>query len=185
MTLYWVFYTKKTTESWIRFKNIFLFSEFKHIKTAPDSAGRSLVYQIWTLNPFLSSKANKFLHTQEVVERLQYPRGVDRTKYVAIARNTIALNIHFIHKGLRRTKEYFPDEKEGLLFHYRDWCVDDYCLDKRRMIDMTATKFAPEIWKRVDAVCRDIFKDGICPNWLKFLFVWLWSIKIFKLENFY
>lgn len=30
----------------IRFKNIFLFSEFKHIKTAPESVGRSLVYQI-------------------------------------------------------------------------------------------------------------------------------------------
>lgn len=87
-----------------------------------------------------------------------------RSKYIALAHKTFYLNVHSILDGEQNHRMYILKPEEGLLFHYRVNCMKQYCNNKNKsLIDLNATKFAPEIFEKVDKVCAKIFKNGMCP----------------------
>lgn len=109
---------------------------------------------------------NQMLYTQKYFTRHKSPQDkTSRTKYIALTHKVSTLNIHSVITGAAGHKPYILEPTEGLLFHYRGGCVKEFCNQKMETVDdFSATKFAPKIWKEVDGVCKDIFKDGICSN---------------------
>lgn len=107
---------------------------------------------------------NKFLNSQVLINRLNYivPIAI-RTKYVAKALSANILGNHRILQSINRTEEFAVDVKLGLSFHYRREPIPFYA-NFSTIPDLTARKFGPDLWPKVDAVCGNIFEDGVCPS---------------------
>lgn len=87
-----------------------------------------------------------------------------RSKYIVKGQNAIEMGNHFIWKGLEGKKEFEVTVEDGLLFHYREDCLEiDPCGEQQQVIDDRARVFDPFIWNSVDYACAKIFADGICP----------------------
>lgn len=129
------------------FQNVFFFRTAKHdTSTVPPTA------------------VNKFLNSQVLINRLNYivPIAI-RTKYVAKALSANIMGNHRILRGINGTEEFPVDVKLGLSFHYRREMIPFY-ENFSTIPDITARKFSPVLWSKVDAVCGNIFENGICPS---------------------
>lgn len=74
----------------------------------------------------------------------------------------IELGNHKVYEGAFETFEYLVPPEEGLLFHYRDDCVLNFC-GQEMEIDERARIYGEILWKRVDEICENLFDSYICP----------------------
>ncbi|XP_037903567.1 beta-1,4-galactosyltransferase galt-1 isoform X3 [Hermetia illucens] len=106
---------------------------------------------------------NKFLYTQSRTIRTSEPFPLyTRTKYIVKTRGVVEVGNHFAWRTLGPYKEHNVDPRDGLLFHYRDECLDLTC-DAKKKSDTTLAKYGDALWKAVDETCSEIFQNGICP----------------------
>lgn len=113
---------------------------------------------------FRSFTANRFLYSQVIVRRQKWPHQYKhRSKYVAKVKKVLTMGNHYAGTFVRGSWLYRVDPRHGLSFHYREKCLLHLCTRRDNINDLTARKFSPEIWNRVDKVCGQIFESGVCP----------------------
>lgn len=180
--IYWIIYESLITKRSIRFcSNAFICLKLSRmiirlcLEMQVVAGGCSFDFSFFNLI-FL---VNRYLPSQIIIERTKNPlKKLMRGKYIAKVKQTLYLRNHKVYKGTRGTVRHVVSPDRGLLFHYRGSCQihngRNICMDQEKVIDTSARKFAPEIWRKVDFVCKASFEDGICPSW----------IKCFRIENF-
>lgn len=77
-------------------------------------------------------------------------------------REILELGIHFVHKSVKHKHIKVISPSDGLNFHYRD-LTDTKDGLQNSIKDTTARRFGPKLWKNIDKVCKEIFKNGLCP----------------------
>lgn len=146
-----------------RFQNVFFFGKFDRVfSRIPKTAGEFFApCKLQNPKAFLIP-VNKYLVTQTMFKRIASPtKRLRRSKFIADVKKTLAVRSHQVLKGTPETSQSIVDPSVGLSFHYRTECVQEQCNDNS-MIDHSATRFAPEIFRRVDVVCAEIFDGGVC-----------------------
>ncbi|CAO1373611.1 unnamed protein product [Diamesa serratosioi] len=113
-----------------------------------------------------NNTTNKYLHTQCMTTRLKYPCSKhSRSKYIVKGHSATELGNHFVWNTLRDTTEYAVPIDEGLMFHYRNKCVDNFCYEPT-VVDEHARIYSDNLWKNVDNVCNQTFANGQCPRYI-------------------
>lgn len=96
--------------------------------------------------------------------RLKYPCSKhSRSKYIVKGHCATELGNHFVWNTIRDTREYAVPIDEGLMFHYRNKCVDNFCYEPT-VVDERARIYSKDLWSSVDNVCNKTFADGLCPR---------------------
>lgn len=148
------------------FYNTFFFKKFgQDYAEAPDNSRKYIEIPKEMKNCFKKMfPANDFLYSQvntrrnaRILTKYHY-----RTKYILKTRKTFEVGMHHIYRGSFTTQEKFVPQTEAMNFHYRDLCLRDDCRDSS-VEDKTARKFVNQLWKIVNKVCGEIFRDGVCP----------------------
>jgi hypothetical protein len=80
---------------------------------------------------------------------------------IAKGKNILELGNHMVYKAIKDKSEYLVQPNEGLSYHYRDICLDNYC-NAPRMEDKSARRYGKDLWNNVDQVCAKLFENGIC-----------------------
>jgi hypothetical protein len=111
---------------------------------------------------------NKYLYTQAQVIRMKESTGDlkwfhVRTKFVAKRDVVTEVGNHYVWTALSGTKETYVDQKDAVMFHYRDDCIPGHC-DKETAKDFSMRKYGNRLWSQVDAVCGRVFENGLCPR---------------------
>ncbi|XP_012162167.1 beta-1,4-galactosyltransferase galt-1 isoform X2 [Ceratitis capitata] len=104
---------------------------------------------------------NRFSYTQMKVRRtLEIMPAHQRSKCIVNTHSIIEMGNHFVWRAVPGYTEMTVPQSVGLLFHYRDKCVN---CKAQLMVDYTARRFGSLIWDRVDETCGQVFtKSGIC-----------------------
>lgn len=107
---------------------------------------------------------NRYLYTQNKVRRtVEVMPAYTRSKCIVNTRSIIEMGNHQVWRTLTGFAETVMHPTMGLLFHYRDKCLN---CKTALMVDYTARKYGSLIWDQVDEVCLQVFMviGGLCPT---------------------
>lgn len=111
---------------------------------------------------------NKFLYTQCYQVGTKPLVHHRRSKNIDKAGKVVILKNHFTSRSIKGTKEYLVNVTEAMSFHYREYRFKkklSYLMIPPYTKHYTvAMKNGQLLAERVDKVCRQVFKNGICPR---------------------
>ncbi|KFM82603.1 hypothetical protein X975_11956, partial [Stegodyphus mimosarum] len=108
-----------------------------------------------------------YLITQYKTRRLSTSMKVgSRSKYIVVPERVIEVGNHVVWRHTSGSRAIQVPDTVALLHHYRICEFGGFsCLKKTSLVDRTATRFGPELLRRVLSQCRLVYPDlqGKCP----------------------
>ncbi|CAL1277963.1 unnamed protein product [Larinioides sclopetarius] len=137
------------------FKNVFFYLYWENDTT------------VYGIEPEKPPQWVPYLITQYKTRRLSSAMKIgSRSKYIVVPERIVEVGNHVVWRHTSGSRAISVPDTMALLHHYRICEFGGFsCLKKGSLVDRTATKFGPNLLKRVMRQCRLIYPDleGHCP----------------------